>query len=95
MTTAEILNAAADYIEKYGHVTGRYGGNFHGTREDGPACLSGAMRSVARDRISEHWLALDALHRHLGENPLSWNDRHDRTADEVISALRAAARSCE
>jgi hypothetical protein len=87
-----VLLAAARYLEIYGH------------RQDGmdvpyglPCCVLRALDHVSGHCPDE---ARAELVRHLGGAPRDrawnglviarWNDRHGRTADEAIAALRAA-----
>lgn len=94
MSLADVLDAAADYIRTHGWHQGDLG------FEGGPRCLIGAIDEAAQ----EEWAPLDAAVAHvsrcLGLRPLpsskwvsaaKWNDRPERSADEVIDALMEAA----
>jgi hypothetical protein len=84
---ADVLNGAADLIERDGWCQSRY------LLETGERCADGAIavagnghhggvRSVAR-------LALRSAIG--GESVVIWNDAPGRTKAEVVAALRAAA----
>ena len=86
----KVLDAAADYIEGYGWCQYKL--------EDGRgrACLMGALLRVWSDETIEHrYAVLDRLAGLLGRSVNSialWNDAPGRTKEEVIAALRGAAR---
>jgi len=93
----QVLLEAADYIEWHGwcqHIA---------IGPAGKLCAVGALLHVAIPNIkhSTVWemspLALSAfakLRRYLGTDGIeSWNDTRGRTKDEVVAALRAAARA--
>jgi hypothetical protein len=99
------LRAAADVLERDGWTQGTY------SRTDGCHCVAGAVYAAiccpdpceASDaeyhRVDE---ALTGLARFLGRSTLAvegvaiaWNDDPERTAAEVIAALRAAADAAE
>ncbi len=82
----QVLLDAAEYIRVHGHCKGE------GIARDGRVCSIGAIFSVAD--TDSTWLAqhhLAAYLRRSGEFIVSFNDAPERTADEVIAALRAAA----
>ena len=84
MDVADVLDAAADEIRSHGWCRGtHYAGK--------ASCLLGA---IARS-CDDEWPARVAVCATLGFNkfyPLGdWNDRDERTADEVITALMEAA----
>lgn len=87
-----VLLAAADYIEKHGHLKGRNGG-FNGA----PACAVGAMSATSMtvgtfNKVASHFSKyLVHCTGKKFETIGDWNDAPERTADEVIHALRAAA----
>lgn len=99
-----VLEGAAGYVERYGlhkgwlrQTDGR--GNYI---EDGPVCANGAIGlAVTGDIIQVGSLAFEAadvLAAHLGleggdgwRAVAIWNDAPERTAEDVITALRAAA----
>ena len=96
MRVDEVLDAAADYIEVHGHTKLVYGG-----RNNGPACASGAIDSVlTKNNLIYHsdlfTTARQALVDSLGgyDSIVSipeWNDKPERTKQEVVDAMRHAA----
>jgi hypothetical protein len=85
MNVASTLDAAADYIEKHGWAQGTM------RTDDGRVCASGGI-CLAANRGEDAWLAaLNALEQFVGEYIPRWNDRPERTAAEVTSAMRAVA----
>ncbi len=91
MTTAEVLDRAADYIEQHGWCQGEFSKN-------GAVCVSGAISRVlgvefyrADNRVYD---AKNAFARHLKSDdpPCVWNDEDGRTQEEVIATLREAAK---
>jgi hypothetical protein len=98
---AEVLNAAADLLERPG-AWRRWS---LATDADGrsvppksPAacqwCIAGAIQRFAPDGppFSPYIEAVEAV---IDECAAMWNDRHSRTAPEVVKALRDAALSSE
>ncbi len=89
MDTADVLDAAADYLRIHGWVQGKYG-------EDGaPRCAHGAIRALGASN-PVRWTAVAALNSTLGLDSSShsieaWNDVQGRTAAEVVTALMEAA----
>jgi hypothetical protein len=86
--TSEILNKAADLIERDGWWSQNPRAPRGGVR---PQCASNAISDVTSDITAQY-----AFSTYLtGEASLSaiwdWNDADDRTATEVVEALRAAA----
>ena len=88
MTTADVLNRAADLIDTMGW--------FHfpsGMTPDASTLCAVEAISLAAPG-PEYVVALDAFKDYLGTpNVMRWNDAYGRTADEVITALRAAAQA--
>jgi hypothetical protein len=93
---ADVLNAAADLIERDGWVQGRYQGPC------GEHCMTDALIAACQvkeekgEEASAWWRlygrAADALETGLGTRALpGWNDAPGRTQAEVVAALRAAA----
>lgn len=90
MTAREVLLKAADHIERYGWQQGGAGS------PHGPCCALGAIAAgpivhgvSAPAAIAE---AEDMLRDWIKRQAVSaWNDAPDRTAAEVIAALRGAA----
>lgn len=77
------LLAAADLIEEYGHARSSFGCLGE------PMCCLGAISAAT----GGPWLGRDFLLLHLGVDSIAnWNDAPGRTKDEVVDALRAAAR---
>jgi hypothetical protein len=87
------LRAAAEVLRRDGWTQEKF------TSLAGCHCAAGAMRMVAED--VEKWRdAIDALCDGLAIAPYPisvyrWNDAPERTADEVIAALEAAADAAE
>lgn len=97
MTPREVLLAAADYLEANGWQQGSAG------EDGGPRCALGAMLSVLPRQtgkmtqrfVRERNSALRRARRMLCEPRVligTWNDAPGRTRDEVVRALREAAR---
>lgn len=98
-TTSEILNRAADLIEERGW-TAVGGWIFDYSFADSNLCLEGGIqaamgfRGVGRvERIQlRSCPAYVAMSSHINSELLYWwNDAKERTAPEVIEALRACA----
>lgn len=84
---AEVLNGAADLIERDGWCQGT-------PPESGPVCAGVAITRAARRgavRLTER--AVFQLGEVIGQqwSVIPWNDAPGRTAAEVVGALRAAA----
>ena len=94
MTPREVLLAAADHIEAHGWTQGKWG------HAGEPCCAEGAIVAVLEGRgtgvFGPLWeAACDAkqlLRNVLPTQITSWNDAPGRTRDEVVRALREAAR---
>lgn len=90
MTTREVLLAAADEIERDGWCQGR------AHSRDGRHCALGALGGAAPDQMAFD-SAKHVLSRWLDVSLFGgiqhWNDQGERTATDVIAALRAAADS--
>jgi hypothetical protein len=89
---ADVLDDAADYIEKHGWVQGAaFDDYLHRTPA---ACAYGALSQVAADgqgRVlyaAQRDLEVFVGTRWIGE----WNDDPARTKQEVLDAFRAAAK---
>lgn len=98
------LNDAADLIEKTGWTIDACARNAEGkdVKSNAPDacafCVSGALRRVTcetRSRPGQRYLAAaNMFTRFVGtESIAEWNDEGGRTKDEVIKALREAART--
>lgn len=86
MTAREILLAAADHLERYGWVKNMRGG------PGAPCCTVGAIAVACNNDEPLYSEACQVLREHLNVRRLTdWNDTRSRTADEVITAMRAAA----
>jgi hypothetical protein len=98
MNTSEVLNRAADLIEERGWTQGGSGWGIGGQA----LCLEGGILAA----LGYRWEASDWSFEEFPECPAytavadyldyrselyQWNDEGNRTADEVIEALRAAA----
>lgn len=96
MTIAEVLEGAANYIEEHGWQQG------HAGVPGGPRCLAGAIHSAIGVEPVHHGLvdllpkefrsALNAVGKQTQTSPVLWNDLPGRTKEQVIDALRAAAK---
>lgn len=97
-TVADVLEAAAKYLEEHGWTQDVF------VTYDGCACAVGAIRLAAgggrheddETHIQTNYLsstATAAVSKRLApvSSLLSWNDEPDRTADEVITLLREVA----
>lgn len=92
---ADVLRDAAEYIGEYGWIQGDLEDQFTGS-----VCALGAITRAMRDGWNDHG-ALEALRRHLGLAPQTrdfilhpvarWNDEKERTAEDVILAMKRAA----
>lgn len=95
-SASEVLINAAKYIEKHGWCQGHYRDN------DGTVCVMGAIDTVTRKRadyiapyLGAKNLLLDYLNegRHFQWKSLpQWNDSTYRTKEQVLQAMREAAR---
>jgi hypothetical protein len=99
LTTAELLERAADRIERVGLLHGDYG------TAEGPNCAVGALIfeydperarhaglifEVEREPVVK--CAVAALHSAIKTSSLfAWNDSPQRTPEEVAAAMRKAA----
>jgi hypothetical protein len=94
MDTADVLDAAADYIRAHGWRQNGFGGpDCYGNHN--PSCAVGAVR--LQEVYSACFInpAVCAVERVVGLTSscdlAHWNDAPERTADEVITALMEAA----
>ena len=85
MQTSEVLNLAADLIQKKGH--------WKGGQWDGGTCAANAITD-SQGNVS-NLEPYHALCGYLGKSDIGdifeWNDAPGRTAAEVIEVLRACA----
>lgn len=104
MNTSEILNRAADLIEEKGwaQAGGWYGEEKYGGSAGGKLCLEGGIQAAMNlpmggknDMIFHTCPAFQSVREYLRHTmfyaPFAWNDRPERTAEEVIEVLRACA----
>jgi hypothetical protein len=82
-TAQEVRNAAADLIERYGWVTGRFGNIHIGF------CLMGAILSVQGVTEVEITQAVDSVRSsmELPQGLVEYNDAPSRTKAEVLALL--------
>lgn len=92
-TTADVLRAAARYIEEHGWTQAAYE-----DEERGHVCVLGSINAVTtgvptiHDEQGVGNAAELALEEFLGDrSAVRWNDEAKRTEQEVLAALRAAA----
>ncbi len=86
---ADVMNGAADLIERDGWAQGQYL-NVH----TGGRCADGAI-TAAGVGVTYYVRnqAREVLRAYIGGNaPVIWNDVPGRTKAEVVAALRAAAK---
>lgn len=88
MTVSEILTSAADLIEKYGWIQDCWG-----DKSRGFDLLESITRACPRG--DENYLpSYKAISDYLKGRALTvWNDEPGRTKEEVIAALRGAAKA--
>lgn len=102
MTPAEILDAAADHVEKVGWIQGSLYDYSAENRETSRCCAIGALEMASGVRVDPRlnyyamYEARRILADHLGTDSQSgipnWNDDEERTQGEVVTALREAAK---
>jgi hypothetical protein len=89
---ADLLDGAADIIERDGWCQGAFESN-------GAVCALGALNKAAgsdpncgitRNPVGQAVFQL--LTKRTGGNILVWNDRHERTEQEVLDLFRVAAK---
>ena len=105
MKISETLDKAADHIVEHGWHQGFYWptvGHALGEPEyveGDPCCALGALSVVEGVNVyAGLTMAMGFLGQHLGMNAMSiadWNDTPERTKDEVLAALRGAAKRAE
>lgn len=86
---AEVLEAAADRLDECGWTQGAYRNNW-----TGGMCAAGALDMAACGMERQVGRAAHlALFRSLGGNTgvATWNDRPERTKEDVTTAMRKAA----
>lgn len=102
-TPTEVLEAAADLLEKPGAwTTGVFArdaaGHQVGLRDDRATCfcLAGAIEKAAQNgtfAFREAFDIMDAMARRAGfRHVAAWNDAPGRTQAEVVATLRQASR---
>lgn len=96
VTTADVLERAADLLEEFGWAQGHLNISFV---KPGPFCMGTAIQEAARDLAPDrHTELVDAIYQ-PGERAAfgfdgqvaTWNDCLGRTKSEVVSLLRQAA----
>lgn len=102
MNTADILDRAADLIEERGWHQGWY------VNDCGQLCIRGAMLVAVgieppqkdmpwpdhSGEANASWQeATDEMDEYLDDLAERWNDAPERTKEEVVSTLRAAAQA--
>lgn len=100
MTTAAIINRAADRLEKPGawiqHILARNANGYSVMPRDKDAicwCLTGALILESGGDIGSCISARRAVAKEIGVRFLTgWNDCPGRTQSEVVTALREAAK---
>lgn len=85
MTPADVLDAAADQIERHGWAQLVF------DAKDGSRCVLGAINRVVGSTYIQRDRSKELLWAYIGQSPMYWNDKPGRTADEVIETLRKAA----
>lgn len=99
------LEDAADLLEKDGWIQGDYHGHsdheLSAHQDPTGHCAIGALSSAMniaglgryhQDRYPVFHAAMNAMHRMTVEPVAWWNDRPDRTKQEVLDILRKAAK---
>jgi hypothetical protein len=84
---ADVLRRAADRIERLGHCKHALG------TIEGPNCLLGAIIHEADDKDLAERAVIHFTARTGIAWRATWNNAPERTKEEVVSALRAAAES--
>lgn len=88
MTPREVLLAAADYLEANGWTAWEPGADIEGCK-----CVHCAMReATGGDHVSARMDALELFCERFGTKLRLWEAAPGRTRDEVVRALREAAR---
>jgi hypothetical protein len=91
--TADVLDAAADVLERDGWTRHAY---YRDTLWTGPVCAYGALyRATSGDAMRPGAYAAEAataLGREIGGSPISFNDRPGQTKRSVVAAMRRTAR---
>ena len=84
---ADIFDGAADLIERHGWCKGV------AKDERGRLCAIGALHDAAMlTHCAFGFMAEGQLEEELGRSVAEWNDEPVRTVQEVLDALRAAAK---
>lgn len=101
MLVSEILDKAADLIEPEGAWTQdawfltKTGKETQSKAHAACMCAEGAIAVAAKVKAVHVWKtpAYEALAAIIGNGDIAeWNDAHERTQQEVVTALREAAR---
>jgi hypothetical protein len=88
-TVADVLNKAADLIEERGWATAGVWVGFPCSATDPEP--GEEFYQYGYELAESPAYKTVVAYLGLNDNPWTWNDAPDRTADEVIEALRAAA----
>lgn len=72
---------AYEVIEKYGWVQKRFGNEYDGF------CVLGALLN-AYYPSPKYWEMSEAIIQAIGSDIVEWNDRQERTKDQVITILK-------
>lgn len=84
----EVFNKAAAYIEEKGWVQGR------GKTQDGVCCAFAIGHFAGDHDMTKYFTHFKKVNNLAGEGNFGigvWNDRPERTKEEVLAALRKAA----
>lgn len=99
LTKAEKVRKAADHLERFGWIQGKFADSWNHEPAEGEACCASGALWVTTSYDEGYLLTRDfAEYLGLGRwtyGVYGWNDKEGRTADEVIAALRAWADSLE
>jgi hypothetical protein len=98
MSPSDVLNQAADLIERTGWCQGAYGRDEYGLEQGASSvscisfCALGALRRISGNQFDARVGACKRLRRLIGGGSIDkWNDASGRTKKEVIATLRRAA----
>jgi hypothetical protein len=84
--TQKVLFDAADVVERRGHCKNKY------MDDQGRVCLQGAIVAAAGMQLHAVTTRLRYyLNLPPGMTTSDWNNRPERTSEEVVAALRGAA----
>ncbi len=96
MTASEVLLKAADYLEEHGWYQGGFSPSWKVGDTHPPCCAGGAINMIVNgqpDNLNGSFEAMNLFRGYLKTDYMTaWNDNRYRTKEEVINALREAAR---